>query len=604
MTKFLERCLSWSLTMDGNGTALPSSSSSKLSEGLTKSSSSTITMGILLSCHRPIAPNSKTRTDNIMSTECKLCTEEMTRVDTQYPIKCKSSQCQFNACLKCTKQLLNSKKNGRQEASDGNMFVLRLDTSCPDCRAPFQVSLSDIVVLRDHASQSSRLRSPISSRRSQVPTDENRLQDSQLTAKELREKYLECSNDDGTNSSKKNKQPFWKLKRSSKQYQMQVQLAQNRYDNEILDSSSVDTNSLNTLSSPPSPLHFSTTAENTIVQRRIAYIQSKLYAGWEHVMSPAEQEFLQSLMTSGCTESLAQAAEILASLSQMKDSISPPRTARAPGEATSFQPCTTAMSGTQKPLARTTSSSLRGRSTGSLHSSRSNASFPRSSTSGVQREYAQRRSMEQLYPFPVRMPVSLQLPLDFSPYDLSASLTFVDDDSFYDDWKSAIKCPGNRDQKEYRLRLAWVIDAYQRLAINFWKELVRSDCALSIGVEHVKQGVKRMPPIQKDGKHETAVTTLDPMPWRRVVVSSVKGPISGMGVRAGDVVTHLDGERFRGNSDALRASLEMRRKEGERRSILSGSHLVFNAEPGTAYALRILSYLAATDPQDQDDIKV
>lgn len=553
-----------------------------------------------------------------MTTECNLCAEDISKVDAQYPIKCQSSQCHFNACLKCTKQLLKSEQNGWQEASDGNMFVLRLDKSCPDCRAPFQVSLSDVILLRDDALQKSktnrRKKSPVrtSDHLRVHKEEEGGLRDSQLTAKELREKYLECNTDDGTESKRTNQQPFWKLKTSSKQ---KVQLAQHRYDSGIFDTSSHDTsNSVDTNASSPTstsaPSSFVTPTESTLVQRRIAYIHSKLCAGWEHVMSPAEQDYVQSLMTSGRTEALAQAAEILASLFQMKETSrspsgtvqqAPPRTTAA---ASSLLRTTATGDTTQKPFHRTTSSSLRGRSSGSLHSSRSNASFPRSSNSGVQREYAQRRSMEQLYPFPVRMPVSLQLPLEFSPYHLNASLTFVDDDSFHDDWKSAIKYAGSKEQKEYRLRLAWVMDAYQRLTFNFWKELIRSDLTHSIGVEHVKQGVKRMPPIQKDGKHKPSGAVLDPMPWRRVVVSSVKGPILGMGVRAGDVVTHLDGERFRGNADALRASLEMRRKEGERRSIVSGSHLVFNAEPGTAYALRILSHLAATDPQNQDDIKL
>ena len=524
-------------------------------------------MGVILSCHRPAVVASM-----MPSPECELCGEELHPSDLEYQMQCGSTACHFNACLSCATQMMKSAQNELQKASDGNVFCLRLDRSCPDCRCPFQVALKDIVLLREEV------------RQKQDMTKRAGLRDYQLSAKELREKYL--------SSHAKN----------TERNESKVKLAKHRYENKIMDPTmDGDDNEDSSVSVVAGARQWTSTfrshSDSNAIRQRVAYIDSKIYAGWEHAMTPAEQEYVKDLMTCGGTEPLAQAADILASISQMNDLqkkvMAPPPGAHSPSNQKNSSTNTS-------PLNKNNSStSLRRPSSMNRLGSRSRStasSISRNGTSDLQREYAQRRKIEAMYPFPVRMPRSLPLPLDFNPYDSSnAAITFIDDESFYQDYTNARDAGGTTREKELRLIQAWVTDSYQRLTFNFWNEVVRKP-TISIGVDHIQRGARVMPPLKKKLNRNC----LDPMPWRRVVVSSVKGPLASIGVRAGDVITHLDGERFRGNADTLKACLEKRRREGHRKGLLSGSHIVLNAEPGTAYALRILSHLAATEVEKDE----
>jgi len=502
-------------------------------------------------------------------------------------MQCGSHACHFNACLNCATQMMKSAQNELQQASDGNVFCLRLDRSCPDCRCPFQVALKDIVLLREQV------------RQTQDKTKRAGLRDYQLSAKELRDKYL------STHAT------------HTERNEAKVKLAKHRYENKIMDPTmDGDDNSNEHLSVSPvagagaarqswwTSSTLRSRSNSKAIRQRVAYIDAKIFAGWEHAMTPAEQEYVKDLMTSGGTEPLAQAADILASISQMNDLqkrvMAPPDPPGAPGAHSPSNQSTSSTNSTSPLRKNNSSTSLRRPASMNRHISRSGStasSISRSGTSDLQREYAQRRKIEAMYPFPVRMPRSLPLPLDFNPYDRSnAAITFVDDESFYQDYTNARDAGGTTREKELRLIQAWVTDSYQRLSFNFWNEVVRKP-TFSIGVDHIQRGARVMPPLKKKLNGRDCV---DPMPWRRVVVSSVKGPLASIGVRAGDVITHLDGERFRGNADTLKACLEKRRREGHRKGLLSGSHIVLNAEPGTAYALRILSHLTATEVETDE----
>jgi C-terminal processing protease CtpA/Prc len=72
--------------------------------------------------------------------------------------------------------------------------------------------------------------------------------------------------------------------------------------------------------------------------------------------------------------------------------------------------------------------------------------------------------------------------------------------------------------------------------------------------------------------------------WRRIVISSIQGPISRLGIRPGDVITHINGEAFHGNSEGLRFFLSKQRG--------NPVQIVVNAERGVAEALRLRSQCA------------
>jgi len=505
---------------------------------LTDSTSSTV-MGVLLSCHKPAFSQVAS-----MPAPCILCSEALSPADVEYPMQCASTACQFNACLNCARQMKDSIQNGMQQASDGNVYHLRLDRNCPDCRGTFLVAIKDVILLREERLQSQGQKKRLGVR------------DSELSAKELRVKYRFSGN--------------------RKEHEEQVILARHRFENRIFDPCTEGKHT--SLSLVATTAHRSPSK----IDQRIAYIDSKLYAGWEHAMSIEELDYVKCLLTSGNTDQLAQAAEILASISHMNQSALPPAVvSTSPFNITS----------SSKPSLKKNNSCSFG--------SRSSASFSRSVTSDLQREFANRRKLETLYPFPVRMPRSIVLPLDFNPYDPNASMTFMDDESFYEDWNNAQKLGNSARETTQKLMEVWVTDAYHRLTFNFWNDLVRTPTA-SIGLRNIIRGAKSIPPLNPNAN----ATVLDPMPWRRVVVSSVKGPLASIGVRVGDVITHLEGERFRGNSDTMKACLEKRRREGRNEGFSSGCLIVLNAEPGTAYALRILSHLAATAMEQEEDVNL
>lgn len=586
--------------------------------------------------------------------ECELCTETLTMADVTFPILCTSAQCNFNACLSCTRQMVASAQNDLQEASDGNVFFLRLDKHCPDCRSDFMVSLQDVVVLRKDYLAKER-RAALTAKEQEVAAAieaevergegfevELRrsgcgiLEAEELEHRanlELRAKYLTIdTRDEPDHEHNKSKAVTW----DDPEHIYQVSLAKHRYDERIMDVHATICTPAGAAAlaatQPPSARRRYSRSESKAIQKRVQYIDSKLYSGWEHAMSEAEREYVKELMTSGSEVSLAQATEVLASISQMSKTInSPPHNnssndlvgmsggySTSPSKTNNYVPklstniayshhaqkqSNSPRSNNKPPLtnaSRPTPLTRQGTSgtnrSGASAAVRNNSRTP----SSLQREFAERRAIEDLYPFPTRMPVSFQVPATFKPMDTNPFMTFSDDESLYTDWRKATGGGSRRlgeEERRQRIRVALVDDAYHRLAHNMWQVWVRKRIGNVKGIDHVKRGVRVMPPVQNDSSNSDDV---DPFaenaePWKRVVVTSVKGPIGRFGVRVGDVVTHVDGERFLGDAEMLTSYLEQRRIDMQRRGIAMGSHIVVNADKGTAWALRILSYLAATD---------
>ena len=590
--------------------------------------------------------------------ECELCTENLTLADVTFPILCTSKQCNFNACLSCTHQMVSSAQNDLQEASDGNVFFLRLDKHCPDCRSDFMVSLQDVVVLREDYLAKERRAALTAKEKEAAAAIEAEAEKGEgfevelrrsgcgiLEAEEfehrknleLRAKYLAVdTRDEPDHEQNKEKTVTW----DDPENIYQVSLAKHRYDERIMDvhASICTPVGAAALASthPPSAQRRYSRSESKAIRQRVQYIDSKLYAGWKHAMSEAEQDYVKELMTSGSEVSLAQATEVLASISQMSKTISSPphnnsssnlvgmnggysSSPTSPPKTNNYVPKLSTRHITYSNNAQKQSNSPRSNKKPPLTNTSRPTHITRQGTNGtnrsgasaavrnnsrtpssLQREYAERRAIEDMYPFPTRMPVSFQVPATFKPMDTHAFMTFADDESLYTDWRKATARGSRRlseEERRQRIRVTLVDDAYHRLSHNMWQVWVRKRIGNVKGIDHVKRGVRVMPPVQSDASNSDDV---DPFaenaePWKRVVITSVKGPIGRFGVRVGDVVTHVDGERFLGNAEMLTSYLEQRRLDMQRRRSIMGSHIVVNADKGTAWALRILSYLAATD---------
>ena len=75
-----------------------------------------------------------------------------------------------------------------------------------------------------------------------------------------------------------------------------------------------------------------------------------------------------------------------------------------------------------------------------------------------------------------------------------------------------------------------------------------------------------------------------PIRFQRVLVGSVRGQAGKLGIKKGDVVTHINGEEFTGDAAALYATLvEAYEQQGKEGAVM----VVVNAEDCTAEALRL-----------------
>ena len=76
-------------------------------------------------------------TDTKAAASCPLCCNEFSRADVLYPIHCPTIQCHFQYCMKCIESLISSSNDGYAEASDGS-YQVKISIRCPMCRAPYR----------------------------------------------------------------------------------------------------------------------------------------------------------------------------------------------------------------------------------------------------------------------------------------------------------------------------------------------------------------------------------------------------------------------------------------------------------------------------------
>jgi hypothetical protein len=76
-------------------------------------------------------------TTNTAGSACPLCCNEFSKADLLYPIHCPTTQCHFQYCMNCIESLINSSNDGYTEASDGS-YQVKISIRCPMCRAPYR----------------------------------------------------------------------------------------------------------------------------------------------------------------------------------------------------------------------------------------------------------------------------------------------------------------------------------------------------------------------------------------------------------------------------------------------------------------------------------
>lgn len=139
-------------------------------------------------------------------------------------------------------------------------------------------------------------------------------------------------------------------------------------------------------------------------------------------------------------------------------------------------------------------------------------------------------------------------------------------------------------------------DAYMRLHVGIWNNVKRGkienqpgvDRILSNSAEVTRRSRSNMKfyPTRPSSPLNISPTRRPKIPSTRVVVSSVKGELGRLGLRVGDVITHVNGEPFSGSAGRLRELI----KETQENSFPDDAptiEIVVNAEVGTAEALRL-----------------
>ena len=325
-------------------------------------------------------------------------------------------------------------------------------------------------------------------------------------------------------------------------------------------------------------------------KRKIEHVDNMLFFGLEHSMSEPERAYVVQLMTSGDTEKLVQAAQILGSIVHMnrirqtlpkeeaKDS-DEDHSLRAIGSSHSMSSTSSAFHSQRTPPRRHASSA-------------SGVPMPSHFVSHIQQQTAQRNKWSTMYPLPFRMPRVVTLPINFDLSLRNCPIRFVDDESTL----SFLKYNERYNRINYEDRLKIVQDAFSTLSVSPWKRVnrvVKTDCSNFPGAENIMLGLE----------HDVEDRQLPDMkvPWRRVIVSYVHRSFSNdSGLRVGDVVTHLDGEPFDGNVEKLKFVLDAKKNEDKVESDTATVEIVVNAEVSVAEALRLRSFMARNQGDEVD----
>lgn len=386
-----------------------------------------------------------------MAADCPICLDEMDPSDSQYPLLC-PTKCGYNFCTKCIDHLVASSKCGYEEASDGSRQV-KVKLICPQCRGDLSNTIKDTLLMRQ-AYKASKYKD--------IP-------DSELNATELRIKH-----------------------------EFSVEDAQAVRDAEarLRKFHEMDTQALDVQPSLSADGHEVTDKNEFIVD-------TSLFNGLEYAMSEAEQVYVAKLMISGDADLLAQAAEIINSISQI------------------------ALQGTTPSM--------------------KNAAAKQPPTMTARERAHEKVKLEELArerknnPLPARMPRYGTITA-FKTNRRKSTMIFMDDE-----WDGSIA------------------DAFSRMHTT----------QKSVGMQKIVS--------LADDPYMATVST------PRVKIRSVRGEAGRLGLQPGDVVTHINGEKFNGNTDALDQHIQnMYYENPENPPTFT---IVVNAEPSTAQVLKLRAQL-------------
>ena len=301
-----------------------------------------------------------------------------------------------------------------------------------------------------------------------------------------------------------------------------------------------------------------------LLSEKIHFVENMIFQGLEHGLTDDEKGYLINLMTSGSVDKLARGTETLHGIVEMNTRTIMLRKQNPKVESKTTNHNNVSRNIAVKPRPKASQTAPIGRAVAK-------------NTSKIELERATHNRWSSLYPLPFRMPRVVNLKLDFDPYMKKCPLRMIDDEDTF----SFLKYDQFYNQVNYENRIKIVKDAYTILSVSSSGKLVRREANQSIGVDNVLSGVEM---VVKENEYKDGIPKVD---WRRIIISHAD---FRLGLRNGDVITHVDGERYQGNTEKLKWLISSRRMEQsmEETPIIQ---LIVNAEFGVAEALRLRSCL-------------
>jgi hypothetical protein len=304
--------------------------------------------------------------------------------------------------------------------------------------------------------------------------------------------------------------------------------------------------------------------DTAFLAEKIMYVDNMVFQGLEYGLTDDEKGYLINLMTSGSVNKLVRGIEALHGIIEMNAQTNLLRKQNPKTESNPSNAGGSSRNITMKSRPKASQTAPIGRAVAK-------------NTSKLEYERATHNRWSSLYPLPYRMPRVVNIKLDFDPYMKKSPLRVIDDEDTF----AFLEYDQPYNQVSYENRLKIVKDAYTMLSVSSGK-LKRREASQSMGVDNVMSGIEM---DLKDHTFEDGIPTLD---WRRIIISHAD---FRLGLRNGDVITHVDGDRFRGNAEKLRWLIASRRTEQSMEEIPS-IQLIVNAEIGVAEVLRLRSFMA------------
>ena len=487
--------------------------------------------------------SAQTGDNEVPKADCPLCLDLMNESDVRHPLQC-SNACGFNFCVSCCESLISSSKDDYGEASDGNMHV-KVYLNCPNCRSDLSVSIRDTVLLRKaaHIKQCSgvsdeelsaselRMRNVIDNAEVQSAIAEARRREADFFGGEFHQD-VQDDDDHATDCD--------------------AAAADISYDECGVEADLVrDVHQSMRWPKQPDPGIVKTPHE----------IDLSLLSGLEIAMTPAEQELVVDLMTSGEVSQVAKAARILHGVQLNIFGKGVPGTAVSKGVATekmtersnAARSSVFALIDEAKHIReKTESAKKQARNAGLVAQNLASPplSGARTTTSYRAAEISIRQNMERLkrFPLPVRMPKFVELEL---PDHRTSSLPFGLIDDIWD---------------------GYLIDAFVKISVSFG------------GSVHKKQpkhkGVYRI--LNMDADDDSFNNPRIDVDKPRVLVSSVRSGAGRQGVVKGDVITHINGEEFHGTKADFKEAIRSAAARNDGNTL----ELILNAERSVVEAIK------------------